>query len=91
RNEWRKAKGEVDALTEQIDREEELRSLDDMHARSNTPTAPLSEEGSEEERRSAAFEKFMRSGREGLSPEERKLLAEMRAQGTSPNEAGGYT
>ncbi|MLP06335.1 phage major capsid protein [Salmonella enterica subsp. enterica] len=92
RNEWKKAKGELDALDEQIKREELLRSLDDTHARDNTPAAAQTQEPTTlEEKRSAAFSKFVRSGREGLNSEERKLLAEMRAQGTSSNEAGGYT
>lgn len=92
RSEWKKAKGELDAVDEQIQREEQLRSLDDTHARNNAPEKPQAQEpGSLDEQRSAAFGKFLRSGREGLSAEERKLLAEMRAQGTSTGEAGGYT
>ncbi|MFV7408596.1 phage major capsid protein [Salmonella enterica] len=92
RSEWKKAKGELDAVSEQIEREEQLRSLDDSHARDNTPTSPQEQEPTTlEEKRSAAFGKFMRSGREGLNSEERKLLVDMRAQGTTSNEAGGYT
>lgn len=92
RNEWKKAKGELDAIDEQIQREEQLRALDDIDARNNAPKkTPTQEPGSLDERRSAAFNIFLRSGRDGLSAEERKILLEMRAQGTSPNEAGGYT
>lgn len=92
RNEWKKAKGELDAIDEQIQREEQLRALDDIDARNNAPKkTPTQEPGSLDERRSAAFNTFLRSGREGLNAEERKILAEMRAQGTSTGEAGGYT
>ncbi|WP_183059309.1 phage major capsid protein [Salmonella enterica] len=92
RNEWKKAKGGLDAIDEQIQREEQLRALDDIDARDNAPKkTPTQEPDSLDERRSAAFNTFLRSGREGLNAEERKILAEMRAQGTSSNEAGGYT
>ncbi|ELP3920193.1 phage major capsid protein [Escherichia coli] len=92
RSEWKKSKFELDAVCEQISREEELRSLDDSHARSVTPPAPQGQDGGTlDEKRSAAFGKFMRGGREALNSEERKLLEEMRAQGTGTGAAGGYT
>lgn len=90
RSNWKKAKSSLDVLDEQIQREEELRSLDVDHARDNTPEKKQNPE-SPEEKRSAAFNKFMRGGREALNSEERKILEEMRAQSTGTGTAGGYT
>ncbi|EOX2084838.1 phage major capsid protein [Escherichia coli] len=90
RSNWKKAKSSLDVLDEQIQREEDLRSLDVDHARDNTPEKKQNPE-SPEEKRSAAFNKFMRGGREALNSEERKILEEMRAQSTGTGTAGGYT
>ena len=90
RSNWKKAKSSLDVLDEQIQREEDLRYLDVDHARDNTPEKKQNPE-SPEEKRSAAFNKFMRGGREALNSEERKILEEMRAQSTGTGTAGGYT
>ncbi|WP_433647484.1 phage major capsid protein [Kosakonia pseudosacchari] len=96
RTQWNTAKSELDALDEQIGRQEELRRLDQIHVedqeeeqrreqRNNTP------EGLNAERRAAAFDKFLRHGFGELSSEERMALKELRAQGTSTDAKGGYT
>lgn len=96
RNQWNAAKSELDALDEQIGRQEELRRLDQYHIedledeqrreqRNNTPEAQNAE------RRAAAFNKFLRHGFSELSAEERQAIKELRAQGTSPDAKGGYT
>lgn len=95
RTEWNKAKGELDNLDAQIQREEELRSLDqelvndNEQGQRNNPTNDP--EALQIERRNFAFDRFMRSGFGELSAEERQALKELRAQGTSPDEKGGYT
>ncbi|HBZ5601071.1 TPA: phage major capsid protein, partial [Morganella morganii] len=43
------------------------------------------------ERRQAAFDRFLRHGFGELTAEERQAVKELRAQGTSPDEKGGYT
>ncbi|CRX54332.1 Predicted phage phi-C31 gp36 major capsid-like protein [Yersinia enterocolitica] len=94
RTNWNKAKTELQALDDQISREEELRSLDqqfvqeqeqEQRQRTDTP------EGQQQEQRQKAFNKFLRHGQSELSAEERSALRELRAQGTAPNEKGGYT
>uniref|UniRef100_A0A3B0MG04 Phage capsid-like C-terminal domain-containing protein n=1 Tax=Arsenophonus endosymbiont of Trialeurodes vaporariorum TaxID=235567 RepID=A0A3B0MG04_9GAMM len=43
------------------------------------------------ERRTAAFDKFLRFGLGEMSQEERLALRELRAQGATPDDKGGYT
>ncbi|HHR6017248.1 TPA: phage major capsid protein [Providencia alcalifaciens] len=95
RTEWNKAKTELENLEAQIEREEQLRSLDqsfvddkEQEQRRNPENDP---EAAKVERRNLAFDRFMRSGFGELSTEERQALKELRAQGTSPDEKGGYT
>lgn len=96
RTQWNAAKSELDALDEQIGRQEELRRLDQIHVedqkeeqrreqRNHTP------EELNAERRAAAFDKFLRHGFSELSAEERQAVKELRAQGTTPDAKGGYT
>ncbi|MEJ8324396.1 phage major capsid protein [Kosakonia sacchari] len=96
RTQWNAAKSELDALDEQIGRQEELRRLDQIHVedqeeeqrreqRNHTP------EEHNAERRAAAFDKFLRHGFSELSAEERQAVKELRAQGTTPDAKGGYT
>lgn len=99
RTEWNKAKGELDNLDAQIQREEQLRSLDQElvddkeQEQRNNPT----DEGGKSvvERRNAAFDRFLRCGASDLSSEERQALRELnqeaRAQGVTPDEKGGFT
>lgn len=95
RTEWNKAKTEFENLEAQIEREEQLRSLDqefvddkEQEQRRNPENDP---EVAKVERRNLAFDRFVRSGFGELSTEERQALKELRAQGTSPDEKGGYT
>lgn len=96
RTEWGKASTELTRLDEQITREEELRALDQTFVddtqqnqrqllNSGTP------EQQQQEKRAAAFDKFLRQGFAELSAEERAAVRELRAQGTAPDEKGGYT
>lgn len=95
RTEWSKAKTELENLEAQIEREEQLRSLDqefvddkEQEQRHNLENDP---EAAKIESRNLAFDRFVRSGFGELSTEERQALKELRAQGTSPDEKGGYT
>lgn len=95
RTNWQKAKSELDSLDAHIQREEELRSIDQLYVddqeqeqRANKLNNPEIEQG---ERRTAAFDKFMRQGLGEMSSEEKQALRELRAQGTAPDEKGGYT
>lgn len=95
RAEWNKAHTEFEKLNEQIKREEQLRSLDqefvddnEQEQRNNPENDP---EAAKVERRNLAFDRFVRSGFGELSAEEKQALKELRAQGTSPDEKGGYT
>lgn len=95
RTEWNKANTELEKLDEQIKREEQLRSLDqefvddnEQEQRNNPENDP---EAAKVERRNLAFDRFVRSGFGELSAEEKQALKELRAQGTSPDEKGGYT
>ena len=95
RSEWNKAHTEFEKLDEQIKREEQLRSLDqefvddkEQENRNNPDNDP---EAAKIERRNLAFDRFVRSGFGELTAEERQALKELRAQGTSPDDKGGYT
>ncbi|HHR5992343.1 TPA: phage major capsid protein, partial [Providencia alcalifaciens] len=87
RTEWNKAKTEFENLEAQIEREEQLRSLDqefvddkEQEQRRNPENDP---EAAKVERRNLAFDHFVRSGFGELSTEERQALKELRAQGTA--------
>ncbi|MEY0837983.1 phage major capsid protein [Providencia alcalifaciens] len=95
RTEWNKANTELEKLDEQIKREEQLRSLDqefvDDNEQEQRNTPENNPEAAKVERRNLAFDRFVRSGFGELSAEEKQALKELRAQGTSPDEKGGYT
>ncbi|MTC33611.1 phage major capsid protein [Providencia alcalifaciens] len=95
RTEWNKAKTELENLEAQIEREEQLRSLDQSFVDENEQEQRRNPENDPEaakvERRNLAFDHFVRSGFGELSTEERQALKELRAQGTAPDEKGGYT
>ncbi|WP_031281357.1 phage major capsid protein [Photorhabdus temperata] len=95
RTEWGQAKEVLQKLDDQIAREEELRTLDQQfieetqkEQRQQLNSDP---ERQQQEKRAAAFDKFLRQGFGELNAEERAALRELRAQGTSPEEKGGYT
>lgn len=89
RSEWDKAKHEYDKLDQAIKREEELRAMDDVLAGDSKPEQRGNPEGSEDERRAAVFDKFVRHGFGELSAEEKRALKEIRAQGIDDGEGGG--
>lgn len=95
RTEWNKAKTDLDALDEQIAREEELRRQDQNYvdANENEQRENLGNENNDapDEKRALIFDKWMRHGASELTSEERKALRELRAQGVAPDEKGGYT
>ncbi|HFK4067416.1 phage major capsid protein [Kluyvera ascorbata] len=98
RTQWNSAKSELDSLDERIKREEELRRQDQTYIdgneneqrqqMGNDPNNPIAKP---DERRAAAFDKFLRHGFGELSAEERQAIKELRAQGTTPDAKGGYT
>lgn len=96
RSKWDGMKADLKKLDDQIQREEDLRDTEQRYVEDNAGTlaaeaAAAAGKESPDEQRAQAFNKFLRQGVAELSPEERKLLAEARAQGTSPAEKGGYT
>lgn len=93
RAEWNNAKSELDGLDERINREEELRRQDQKYISEREPEQRNNQntEGTQDEKRAHVFDKWMRSGAGELSSEERQVLKELRAQGVSPSEKGGYT
>lgn len=92
RTEWNKAREELTALDDKIQREEELRSVDTQtvleQEQEHRQSAP---ENQQQEARQAAFDKFLRHGLGELNAEERTAIKELRAQGTAADEKGGYT
>ncbi|CFR10182.1 Predicted phage phi-C31 gp36 major capsid-like protein [Yersinia frederiksenii] len=94
RTNWNKAKTELQALDDQISREEELRNQDQKFVQEQEPEHRQktdSPEGQAQAFRSASFDRFLRCGFSELTSEERTALKELRAQGTTPDSQGGYT
>ncbi|CDH21504.1 Capsid [Xenorhabdus bovienii str. kraussei Quebec] len=94
RTEWNKAKAELDSIDTQIQREDELRRLDQQlvnQTESEQRGNPATPEAELAEKRAASFDKYLRHGLGEMTPEERQALRELRAQGTTPDEKGGYT
>lgn len=93
RAEWNNAKSSLDGLDERINREEELRRQDQKYISDREPEQRNNQntEDTQDEKRAHVFDKWMRSGAGELSSEERQVLKELRAQGVSPSEKGGYT
>lgn len=94
RKQWKDAKTELDGLDERINREEELRRLDQHHIDEKEQEQRQQQQNPEtqsQERRAQAFDRFLRHGLGEMSAEEKQALRELRAQGTSPDEKGGYT
>ena len=94
RTQWNKAKHELDALDENIGREEELRRQDQSYVDVQEPEQrqrQISPEKQADERRAAAFDRLLRHGFGELTAEERQAVKELRAQGTTPDDKGGYT
>ena len=97
RTEWNKAKSELDGLDAQISREEELRRQDQTYVDDNEQEQRQQQQNNgdpaaqAQEKRVAAFDRFLRNGFAELTSEERQALKELRAQGTTPDDKGGYT
>jgi len=96
RTQWNQAKTELQQLDDKIGREEELRNLDQQgvegqEQEQRQEQGKRSPEGQQQEKRVAAFDKFLRHGIGEMNTEERAALRELRAQGTTPDEKGGYT
>lgn len=86
---WGDMSKEHDDLEVQISREERLLSLDASAL--DTGGEQRSAGAGDEPERRAAFNAFVRGGFENLDQEQRALLREMRAMGTTPDDKGGYT
>ncbi|MGA3888711.1 phage major capsid protein [Ralstonia nicotianae] len=103
RSRWEAMRADLKPLDEQIAREEELRSAEQRFVESNADdlarqarqaaaaAAAGTGAATDDERRSAAFGRFLREGLGELSAEERRALQELRAQGASAPDKGGYT
>ena len=97
RSKWEAMRAELAGIKEKIEREEELRDNDQSfveerarleNRNDRTPADDL--QGPDAEQRSA-FSSFLRHGVDQLTPEQRSMVMQMRAQGTTGPEAGGYT
>lgn len=97
RSQWNEWKQKLDGFDAQIKREEALRDADQRFVEDNEEehrdNLDSEERGgdSKDELRAKTFEAFLRQGMSEMSPEQRQILREMRAQATSPGEKGGYT
>lgn len=94
RGKYEAMRKELTGLREMIEREEELREADQLFVerRANDPATPRGPgELSQEEQRCAAFDSFMRRGLGELTPEEKQILHEMRAQSSTQGDKGGFT
>lgn len=90
RTQWDNMKKELDNLDGKIERENELRQFDQQFVENQTPPQEQRQAEPHLEQRQV-FDEFMRRGAQDLSTEQRKILAEMRAQSVGTNEQGGYT
>lgn len=96
RTKWDGMKADLKKLDEQIQREEDLRDTEQRYVEGNAgdlaaAAATAAGKPNPDEQRAQAFNKFMRQGMAELTPEERTLLQEARAQGVTGPEKGGYT
>ena len=78
RAEWNRAKAELDALDESGPEERQ-----NFEAENGKKAV--------EEKRAAAFNRFLRAGFAELNAEERNLMRELRAQSVTTDSQGGYT
>ncbi|MCP4867060.1 MAG: phage major capsid protein [Alteromonas sp.] len=90
---WGGMQTELDGLDSQISREERLLNLDqdELDTDEGREERNLGGGDNQESRTSAAFENLIRNGFGSLSDEERSLMREMRANGTTPDDKGGFT
>lgn len=92
RSKWEGMKTDLKALKDKIEREEELRAQDQsfVEGLDRDPLAGNKPDEAGTEQRSA-WDNWVRGGMEGLDAEQRSMVLQMRAQGTNPSEAGGFT
>lgn len=96
RSKWEEMRGKLSTFDDSINRENEMRALDqsfvdDNQEQLNSQQQRDNGDRSEDEKRSAAFDGFVRRGLGELSHEERQVLSEMRAQSAAQGDKGGYT
>lgn len=96
RGKWEEMRGKLATLDDSIKREQEMRDLDQSFVEENEEQLRGQQQRdngnrSEDEQRAAAFDAFVRRGLGELSPEERQVLNEMRAQSAAQGDKGGYT
>ena len=95
RSKWEAMKTELKGLKDKIEREEELRENDqafiEERSRTGNNGVVLPEVTGQEAEQRSAFDAFLRRGHDFLTTEQRTAVYAMRAQGTNPNEAGGFT
>lgn len=97
--EWEKRDADIVDLTKQIEKVEAHEERAAEMAASRGTRAGRQDSGREEkgdaeeraERENRAFENWLRNGEAGLSADDRKVMAEKRAQSVGTNTAGGYT
>lgn len=80
---WNDARSQLQALDERIGREEELRRQDQTYVDDQEPELRAQQttpEKQADERRAAAFDRFLRNGFAELTAEERQAIKELRAQ-----------
>ncbi|OOH89532.1 phage capsid protein [Pasteurellaceae bacterium 15-036681] len=90
RTQWENMKTELDNLDVKIQREEDLRNLDQIEVEKSEQPKEERQANPELEHR-FVFDQFLRRGAADITAEQRKVLSEMRAQSVGVNEAGGYT
>ncbi|MFC1121882.1 phage major capsid protein [Pasteurella multocida] len=92
RGKWDAMQSELDGLDSHIQREENLRALDNSFVNEQEPEQRGNESNlTKEQLQQRAFNALIRRGFNEATIEEQKLLQEMRAQGVSTGEKGGYT
>lgn len=85
---------DVDRIKEQIDREQRMSDIEkDMESRSKVFGRPNPEQstGFNQDEYRKAFKAWAQHGMDGLSQEQRALMAESRAQSALTGSAGGFT
>ena len=83
RAEWNRAKAELDALDQAYVDESGPEERQNNEAENGKKAV--------EEKRAAAFNRFLRAGFAELNAEERNLMRELRAQSVTTDSQGGYT
>lgn len=96
RSKWEEMRSKLATFDDSITREQEMRALDQSFVDENQEQLRGQQQrdnagGTEAEQRAAAFDAFVRRGLGELSPEERNVLNEMRAQSAAQGDKGGYT